>query len=97
MVIQVVFGTGLDIAIGALLVTALLTYAGIRKLEKPLAWITAGALLFVAADVTAVGTGTNLGGYTLGIISFLSPLLAILGFIAILVGGVWAAYKLVKA
>jgi ABC-type Na+ efflux pump permease subunit len=89
----VVFGTGLDIAVGTLLVLALANYAGIKQ-KKPFTWIAAGAMLFVASQVTAAGTAMNVAGANLSAISPLAPVLGILGFIAVLVGGVWSAYKL---
>ncbi len=91
-----VFGTGLDAGIAVLIALALARYVGVKKLDKPFAWIASGAMLFIASAATSIGTSAVVAGYSLAAIGALSPVLAVAGFVAVLVGGVWAAYELIR-
>lgn len=89
-----VFGTGMDVAIGVFLAYALSQYVGlVKKAEKAFKWIGAGAISLVLAGVFEVtpivsdyvtGASGNMGFVAFGVI----------GWVLILVGTVWALYQL---
>ena len=88
------FGTGLDIAIGILLTVVFAHYAGFtKKITKAFRWIVAGAISYVLAGVfetTPYVTDVVSQGAT----NYGFGLFAVIGFIFVLVGTLWAMYQL---
>jgi len=87
---MVLFEGVVGYAIALLLGLALAEYAKVRKsAEKPLTWIAAGAVLFLLTGIF----GLQFTLFTIPPI--VAEIVQILGFIAVLVGGLWATYELI--
>lgn len=88
----------LDLALIVLVALAFAQYAKLGKgLEKPFAWIAAGAFLaLVAVAFEVLQSGLALWGATVSGVVWLVALFQVLAFIALLVGALWAAVKLLQ-
>lgn len=89
-----VFGTGIDVAIGVFLAYAFSEYVGlVKKAEKAFKWIGAGAISLVLAGVfqttPLISEWVTSGANNYGYVAF-----GVVGWVLILVGTVWALYQL---
>ncbi len=92
-----VFGTGLDIAIGILLCTAFIQYAQLidkKKSGKALSWIVGGAVSFILAGVFELTPYVSVWVTQYGI-NYGYALFAIIGWLLILVGTLKLLYELI--
>ena len=79
-------------AIAILLGIALAEYAKIKKgLTKQFAWLTTGALLFFVAAVFDFWPTSQI---RFAMPAILPAIVEVLAFIAVVIGGLWAGYKL---
>jgi hypothetical protein len=89
-----VFGTGMDVAIGVFLALALSQYAGlVKKAEKAFKWIGAGAVALVLASVfqetPIVSAYVTMQSTNYGYVAF-----GVVGWVLVFVGTLWALYQL---
>jgi hypothetical protein len=92
-----VFGTGLDIAIGVLLCMALMQYAQLidkKRSAKTFAWIGGGAVSFILAGVFELTPYVSVWVTQYGI-NYGYALFAIIGWLLILVGTLKLLYELI--
>lgn len=88
------FGTGIDVAVGLFLVTVFAQYAGlVKKAEKAFTWIAAGAVSFLLAGVFEA-TPVVRGAVTTGAVNYGFTVFAVIGFVLVLVGTLWAIYQM---
>lgn len=84
-------------AIAVLFGLALAEYTKIVKknVQKPFSWIMGGAILILVSSLFALPWGWTIFNIaTIAIIGHIGEIVGILGFIAVLVGGLWAVYEL---
>ena len=81
-------------AIAVLFGLALAEYTKIVKknVQKPFAWIMGGAILILVSSLFALPWGWTI--FNIATIAIIGEIVGILGFIAVLVGGLWAVYEL---
>jgi len=92
-----VFGTGLDIAIGVLVCLALMHYSQVvdkKKLAKAFNWIGAGTVSFILAGVFELTPYVSIWVTQYGI-NYGYALFAIIGWLLILVGALKILYELI--
>ena len=92
-----VFGTGLDIAIGVLLCMAFIQYGQLidkKKAGNAFAWIGAGAVSFILAGVFELTPYVSVWVTQYGI-NYGYALFAIIGWLLILVGALKILYALI--
>jgi len=87
-------GTGIDVAIGLFLCLAFSHYTELaRKAEKAFKWISAGAVSFLLAGVFEL-TPIISGFVTAGTLNYGFALFAVVGWILVMIGALWALYQL---
>ena len=88
----------LDLALVVMVFLAFAQYAKLGKgLEKQFAWIAAGAFLaLVAVSFQVLQAGLTGWSVSVAGVTALVALFQVLSFIALLVGGLWAAVKLLQ-
>lgn len=89
-----IFGSGIDIAIGILLAMVLAEHLGLaKKAERAFKWIGAGTVSFLIAGVFEavpfVASWVTSGSNNYGFIVF-----GLVGFMLVTVGALWAIYNI---
>jgi len=88
------FGVGIDVAVGLFLVAVFAQYVGVvKKAEKAFTWIAAGAVSFLLAGVFEA-TPVVRGAVTTGAVNYGYTVFAVIGFVLVLVGTLWAIYQM---